>query len=332
MENEKNISEVKLSQFEKILAILKNEYTSISYSRLERISFNVLNICVLWLILSLMIFDNFLGLFSELKNNINFNFWNAIITGFFLFFLIISFILSIRYLVKSNYRNRFKYSRLKKTIRNRYLKESRGDLLVIGIQSIVFLCGLYLSIRLFFRTIRGDQENGIIVTVVSLIAAIIIIISIFSIHYALDRKIMSKAIDKLQKAMSNYRNQAKARDDGSIQIPQDDYELLAMIERAQIISQQEKSIAERHDLNKLSEYSILTSSSYKKSIKELDLNERLAVEDHIDHLLQLKNQTKPNQGEDDGVIENEISSSNLILKYMVDVDNKLIKIIDTEMD
>jgi mRNA-degrading endonuclease RelE of RelBE toxin-antitoxin system len=118
--------------------------------------------------------------------------------------------------------------------------------------------------------------------------------------------------------------------DSSIEIPREDYDLIAKIERAQILRGQANSIRDNREDIEIPPYSVLKSRSFRKAITKLDQTTMVAIEDKIDDIAMNAKKSNDKNDPQDYILKLRVPGTPLKIHYSIDDDNRLIKIIDLQ--
>ncbi len=254
------------TQLEEALAILNKEKGANVPTRRQKVVFVLFNISVFGVVATLVWI-----LFVEAPPE-----WLYVVLGLLVMILPVLFLLNLPLL--------WKQWRQMRLIRKFGLQEAlqapweqmKKSSRIANVATVAFACvGLLVMLFGLSEGLETDLLYGAIFFVLGL--------SFLTIYYVRRNRQKLEIVARLQETLTR-RSVSSTKMGENIEIPREDYQLIATIERAQISRDRVRSIAEALDGPATVTYSVRKSDAFRDAVARLDQATRLAVENQIDDL------------------------------------------------
>lgn len=333
-----NHYELDATQFDQALAILRKEQQANMPSRWQRVFYVLLSICVYGFVAVLFfgIIFLFTILLSEYVLNIPF-----VVLGVILFFLtLIVLPLNVPLLRKLRHQIRlvrslglsqffkapWKAERRKRRLRN---------IMVLLVVLFGFSVTVFHFIGVVVFTVFGVFERGFnplkfLMGLIIILFDIIILLAF--IFFLLMRRYKQRleVVAQLQTSLAGYKDAAEQDEGKRINIPSEEYEQIAQIERAQILFEREKNILASFEEPDVPYYSVQKSRSVREALHQLDPATRLAVEDQIDELGIEPRLSGVTSDPKTNIHRLRVPETSVEITFTVDHDNRRVKILSLQ--
>lgn len=320
--------ELTSSQIKNAFAVLEKEQEANLLTRRRKFIILILNITVFGFILIPLLWflmEKYFKINLEKYSDIIFS-----LIGILLVLIILFFLFSLPLIFKFWRFNRLvRRLGLNKTISAPWKKAKRKAhirnilvLIIAWIGAGLIIYGLYI---VFFGSggllLRTDYIIlGLFICLIGL--------SFLSIHFIRRNKYKLQVIEQLQSNLTKYKDVLEEKsEDTKYKIPQEDYDLIAKIEKAQISRDQTQSIMENLNEQTSSYYSIQKSREFRETLNQLDANIRLAVEDHIDDLAININSSSAQKKQQLDTLNLSVPGNPVQISYQIDDNKNQIKLI-----
>ena len=290
-----NHYELDATQLDQALTILRKEQQANMPSRWQRISYVLLSVCVYGFVASF--FFNVIIIFFMRKSWVYVLIPSVVFGGILVILTLIILPLNVPLLRKLRHQIRLVRSLgLAQFFKAPWKSERRKRRLRNIMVLFVVLFGLSVTVFQFVGTVvftvfvvfeegfdRLEFLMGLIIVLSDIIICLAFIFFLLMRRY----KRRLEVVGQLHSSLAGYKDVADAAEiDEStrINIPMEEYEQIAQIERSQILLEREKNIMASFKEPDVSFYSVQKSRSLREALDQIDPAERLAVENQIDEL------------------------------------------------
>jgi hypothetical protein len=301
--------ELTSAQIEKAFKVLEKEQQSNLLTKRRKLIVLGLNICVYGFLLTFL-WSLIPGSESDLLYGI---------LGFFAIMIPVFFLFSLPLIIKLLRFNRLIRKLGLKDIISAPWKRAKNQTRVSGILALIiaWIGGIFILTGLI---LLEDLFSGL--------AFCFIGISFLSIHFIWRNKFKLEIVSQLQTALSRYKGVSEEKnEDTKYKISQEDYDLIARIEKAQISSDQTESIIANYNEPASSYYSIQKSRDFRDTLNKLEPDIRLAVEDHIDDLAVSTKSSDAQKKQQLDILNFKIPGNHVEISYQIDDSKNQIKLI-----
>jgi mRNA-degrading endonuclease RelE of RelBE toxin-antitoxin system len=332
--------ELDAAQFDQALEILRKEQKANIPTRWQRISYILLSICVYGFVACL-----FVGIIAsfKLRESSYVLVYPFAGLGAILFLMLIILPLNVPLLRKL--RHQFRLVRnlgLLQFFKEPWKAERRKRRLRNIMVLLVVLFGLSVTIfhlfgmAIFIVFLAYAEEFDLSEVLVALIIMLFdIIICLAFICFLLMRRYKRRleVVSQLQSSLTEYKDAAEAAEvDESTRfdIPMEEYEQIAKIERAQILIEREKNILASFEEPEVSYYSVQKSYSLREELDKLNMATRLVVEHQIDDLTSDPKMPGVTLDPETNICRLHIPETDFEIAFTVDHDNRRLKILSLQ--
>ena len=308
-----------MAEFDKALSILKKEQQANMPTRGQKIFFILLNVaaygCVLTLI-SIFVFPNT---------------YLLLLIGVLILMIPILLLMNLPLVVKL-----FRQSKLVRNlglshvINSPWKNECKSKkiynlfTLIMGLLGIlIILFGLYGVLFTGGPLIESNLIAGGILVALGL--------ALISAHIIRRNKERLSVVARLQSSLSDYKNAADKFKENRIDVPSEDIELIAKMDRAQIYRARQESIMESLEDSEQVDFFVLKSRSARDSLSKLNPETRSRILDQIDDLTM---NPEPQGVKSDAKMDTlrlRVPETSAEIIYSVDSDSRRIKILTIHM-
>ena len=328
--------ELDATQFDQALAIVRKEQQANMPSRWQRICYVLLRICVYGFVASFVIvtivsFMNiFLPTLRERRTWVYVGSFLKILISMLFFLTLI--ILPLNVLLLRKLRHQIRLVRklglsqfFKAAWRAERRKQRFRNILVLLIVSLGLFFILIGFVSVVFITYIMGLEAWLVVSII-LLFYIIIFLALIFFHLIRRYKQRLEVVARLQSSLAGYKDAAEQAEGKRIDIPSEEYEQIARIERSQILFERENILASFKEAD-VSYYSVQKSRSLREALDQLDPATRLAVEDQIDELAIEPQLADVTSDPATNTCRLRVPETRVEISFTVDDDNRRVRIL-----
>lgn len=303
METVRSTYTLDATRFDQALAILQREQQANTPSRQQEIVFMLLNIAVygfgivLGIIVAVALLSLLALIFSEEWATIFF--WIVIILLFVLYIPLIAAAVGIAILFFLNLpliRKLWRQNRLVhrlglsealkapwQAVRKKKRLRNILTLIVGGLGLLLMVGGLIFGVQ-FAKGVDWSAGEDVLFFVSALLLLITVGAALIATHFMRRGKEQLEVVARLQSSLAGYKEAAEQAEGTPIDIPAEEYEQIAQIERAQISRHRAQSIQAGFEEPGAATYLVQKSRTVRSAQAQLDPMTRLRVQNQIDAL------------------------------------------------
>lgn len=337
-----NHYELDATQLDQALTILRKEQQANMPSRWQRISYVLLSVCVYGFVASF--FFNVIIIFFMRKSWVYVLIPSVVFGGILVILTLIILPLNVPLLRKLRHQIRLVRSLgLAQFFKAPWKSERRKRRLRNIMVLFVVLFGLSVTVFQFVGTVvftvfgvfeegfdRLEFLMGLIIVLSDIIICLAFIFFLLMRRY----KRRLEVVGQLHSSLAGYKDVADAAeiDEGTrIDIPTEEYEQIAQIERRQILFEREMNILASFEEPDVSYYSVQKSHSLRKALNQLDPATRLVVEHQIDDLTSEPKLPGVTRDPETNISRLRIPETDLEIAFTVDHDNRRLNILSLQL-
>lgn len=327
--------ELSASKFEEALSILNREKKASILSLRQKRIYNLLKISIISYFITIIAYGA--TIFNEetiLTALVGFSMVASFLLTIIAFFLSLPFIIKLKRqlkLVKQLGLNRILQSIWKKEKSKTRFRNALS--LILAFWGVLNIIGgiIYLALGVYFAITESSPLPASHLIWLGLgIFNIILGIAFISVHLIRRYKRRLEVINRLKESLDQYKVSSGKTKGEEIGVAREDYELIAKIERAQIIRDQAESILADDIETDESYFSIQKSSVFREKMTKLDNNVKMVVEDQIDDIVTKAKAMDSITERAENVHNIRLEDAPYEINYQIDKDNNKIKLVSLE--